>query len=66
MGRSRVFSNDLSIHTTKFPWVKCFVCPTHGMDGFLKDVGSSVESIRIQVKVMGISGISNNVLGISE
>ena len=35
------------------PWVHCFVCPTHGMDVFLKNVGSSVESIRIQVNVMG-------------
>ncbi len=35
------------------------------MDGFLKNVGSSVESIRIQSNVMGISNISTNVMGIS-
>jgi hypothetical protein len=30
----------------EFPWVQCFVCSAHGMDGFLKNVGSSSESIR--------------------
>jgi hypothetical protein len=35
------------------------------MDGFLKNVGSLVESIRIQANVMGISSISANVMGIS-
>ena len=35
------------------PGVQCFVCPVHGMDGLLKNVGSSAESIRIQVNVMG-------------
>ena len=35
------------------PWVQCSVCLTHGMDGFLKNVGSSAESIRMQANVMG-------------
>ena len=26
------------------PWVQCFVCPDHGMDDLLKNVGSLVES----------------------
>jgi hypothetical protein len=37
----------------EFPWVKCFVCPAYAIDGFLKNVGSSTESIRMQVNVMG-------------
>jgi hypothetical protein len=37
----------------EFPWVKCFVCPAHVVDGFLKNVGSSTESIRMQTNVMG-------------
>ena len=37
----------------EFPWVKCFVCPAHAVDGFLKNVGSSTESIRMQANVMG-------------
>jgi hypothetical protein len=44
------------------PSVQYFVCPAHGMDGFLKNVGSSAESIRMQVNVMGISRISVNVM----
>ena len=47
------------------PSVQCFVCPAHGMDGFLKNVGSSADSIRIQANVMGISSISAKVMGIS-
>ena len=47
------------------PSVQCFVCPAHGMDGFLKNVGSSADSIRMQANVMGISSISANVMGIS-
>ncbi len=47
------------------PSVQCFVCPDHGMDGFLKNVGSSEESIRIQDNVVGISRISSNVMDIS-
>ena len=35
------------------PWVQCFVCPAHGMDGFLKNVGSSTESNRMETNVMG-------------
>jgi hypothetical protein len=31
------------------PWVQCFVCVGHGMDGFLKNVGSSKEYVRMQV-----------------
>jgi hypothetical protein len=37
----------------EFPWVQCFVCPAHAIDGFLKNVGSSTESIRMQANVMG-------------
>jgi hypothetical protein len=37
----------------EFPWVKCFVCPAHAVDGFLKNVGSSTQSIRMQANVMG-------------
>jgi hypothetical protein len=37
----------------EFPWVKCFVCLAHAVDGFLKNVGSSTESIRMQANVMG-------------
>jgi hypothetical protein len=44
------------------PSVQCFVSPAHGMDGLVKNVGSSVESIRIQANV---SSISANVMGIS-
>ena len=40
------------------PWVQCSVCLTHGMDGFLKNVGSSVESIRMQTNVMGDAAAS--------
>ena len=31
------------------PWIQCFVCVGHGMDGFLKNVGSPKEYIRMQV-----------------
>ena len=34
------------------PWVQCFMCSDHGMDDFLKNVGSSAESIRMQANVM--------------
>ena len=44
------------------PSVQCFVSPAHGMDGLVKNVGSSSESIRIQPNV---SSISTNVMGIS-
>ncbi len=37
----------------EFPWLQCFVCSAHGMDGFLENVGSSAESIRMQTNVMG-------------
>ncbi len=39
-------------------------CPSV-MDGFLNNIGSSVESIRIQANGMGISNIFANVMGIS-
>ena len=29
------------------PWVQCFVCPDHVIDNFLKNVGTSVESIKM-------------------
>ena len=47
------------------PSVQCFVCPAHGMDGLVKNVGSSAEYIRMQTNVMCISSISDNVMGIS-
>ncbi len=37
----------------EFSWVQCFVFPTHAIDDFLKNVGSSTESIRVQVNVVG-------------
>jgi hypothetical protein len=40
------------------PWVQCFVCPAHGMDGLLKNVGSTAESIRMQANVMGDAAAS--------
>jgi hypothetical protein len=32
----------------EFPWIQTFVCPSHGVDNFLKNVGSSNEFIRMQ------------------
>jgi hypothetical protein len=37
----------------EFPWVQCFVCPAHAIDGCLENVGCSTESIRMQANVMG-------------
>ena len=40
------------------PWVQCFVCPTHTIDNFLKNVGTSAESIKMQATLMGAAAAS--------
>jgi hypothetical protein len=42
----------------KYPWIQCFVCPSHGIDGFLKNVCSDKEDIRMQANLMGGVGAS--------
>ena len=36
----------------QLPWVQCFVCLTHAIDGFIKNALSDTSAIRIQVHVM--------------
>ena len=48
-----VWKSTFVLIQEEFPWVWCFVCPVHPIDVFLKNVGSSTESIRTQVNVMG-------------
>jgi hypothetical protein len=42
----------------KYSWIQCFVCPSHGIDGFLKNVCSDKEDIRMQANAMGGIGAS--------
>ena len=37
----------------KYPHIQCFVCPSHGLDGFLKNACSDKEDIRMQANEMG-------------
>ena len=37
----------------KYKWIQCFVCPSHGLDGFLKNACSDKETIRMQANKMG-------------
>jgi hypothetical protein len=61
IGEDRVFvvcmdgscKGDFVLIQEKCPWVQCFVCMAHGIDGFLKNVGCSNESIRMQANLMG-------------
>ena len=34
--------------TAKFPWIHCFICPPHSIDGFMKNVCSDKAVIRIK------------------
>ena len=36
----------------RLPWVQCFVCPSHTIDGFIKNALSDTSTIRIQTNVM--------------
>ena len=45
-----------------FPWVQCFVYPTHVIDNFLKNVGTSAESIKMQANLMGATALSEKPL----
>ena len=38
--------------TKEFPWVFCFICPTHSLDNFLKNVCGNQDKIKIK----GIEG----------
>ena len=66
IGEGRVFvvcmdgvcQGDFVLVQKVCPWVQCFVCVTDGIDNFLENVGTSVESIKIQENLMGDSETS--------
>jgi hypothetical protein len=43
---------DFPIMQEQLPWVQCFVCPSHTIDGFIKNAFSDTVTIRIQVNAM--------------
>ncbi len=41
----------------KYPHIQCFTCPTHGLDGFIKNICVSKQEIQIQRNEMGGVGV---------
>jgi hypothetical protein len=37
----------------KYPWMQCYPCPSHGIDLFLKNVGTDKEEIQMQANRVG-------------
>ncbi len=37
----------------KYPHVQCFTCPTHALDGYIKNIFDSKEEIQMQRNEMG-------------
>jgi hypothetical protein len=60
LGQENVFSYTMDgtckgafpIIQDQLPWVQCFVCPSHTIDGFIKNALSDTVTIRIQVNAM--------------
>jgi hypothetical protein len=56
LGQENVFSCTMDgackcafpIIQAQLPWVQCFVCPSHAIDGFIKNALSDTGTIRIQ------------------
>jgi hypothetical protein len=59
-GQENVFSCTMDgackgafpIIQAQLPWVQCFVCPSHAIDGFIKNALSDTGTIRIQANAM--------------
>ena len=49
----------LDLTRLKYPWIQPFVCPSHGIDGFLKNACSDKNDIRMQANLMGGVGMSD-------
>jgi hypothetical protein len=43
----------------KYPHVQCFTCPTHGIDGFIKNICVSKEEIQMQRNEVGGVGVQH-------
>ena len=60
LGQENVFSCTMDgackgafpIIQAQLPWVQCFVCPSHTIDGFIKNALSDTATIRIQANAM--------------
>ena len=60
LGQENVFSCTMDgackgafpIIQAQLPWVQCFVCPSHAIDGFIKNALSDTGTIRIQANAM--------------
>ena len=46
------FKGDFPIIQAHLPWEQCFVCPSHPIDGFIKNALSDTVTIRIQDNAM--------------
>ena len=40
--------SSFPIITKEFPWIHCFICPTHSLDNFLKNVLTDQEDITVR------------------
>ena len=47
----------------KCPWVQCFVCPSHGVDNFIKNMCSSTDSINMQANPVTGEPVSSQPWG---
>jgi hypothetical protein len=60
LGQENVFSCTMDgackgafpIIQAQLPWVQCFVCPSHTIDGFIKNALSDTTTLRIQANAM--------------
>ena len=43
----------------KYPHVQCFTCPTHGLDGYIKNICFSKEEIQMQRDELGGVGVQH-------
>ena len=43
----------------KYPHMQCFTCPTHGLDGYIKNICGSKEEIQMQRNEMGGVGVQH-------
>ena len=43
----------------KYPYMHCFTCPTHGLNGYIKNICVSKEEIQMQRNEMGGVGVQH-------
>ncbi len=59
MGQSAVCKGAFPLIRGKYPHIQCFTCPTHGLDGFIKNICGSKEEIQMQRNEMGGVGVQH-------